>query len=327
MAANQDRRQRRIAPRQVADHIAGGQALRCSPGEGQRHAQRFALSDQPHQHVCIRVRHRRRWYRSDTGRKICHAGMRIAVAVRPDRADHDGRRALGRGHRRPLTPRLTVWPIAAAILRRLHRVIEEHDLACQRSRRHRLQRIERGEVDHVGLDPCIRRRSAEAERRHRQLLRHWHGQPRRIGPAHIGTRCCRFDRHIADSHGLELVRRPSPPARFGLAPGKALADFAGQSGDELPRRVVRWRGRHRRTGKERRQQRQLSKSRHHHISRQAAMRLQCPPPNRNATRFRSLRGKPAHPACPPPRAPVERAATPYFFEIKDPRWPPSTPMS
>ncbi len=241
MAADEDRRKRRIAPRHLGDDIARLAAAGLRD-ERQPHGHRPAALEDPLELLGVGKRERSCRDRPGAVVEAHHAGVRVAVMIGSDRADHDGDRALAAGHSRPMAARPAEMPVARAVLRARHGVAHEDDLALHHLIRRGLELAERVEADDLAGDSLGRGRGAVAERGDDQLLGEGREDLRRFGAAGPGRHVERFDPDVGESHRLEPGDRPIARAGFRLGPGEALADFGRQSFGDVPGVIVVERG-------------------------------------------------------------------------------------
>ena len=236
MAGDQHRRQRRFAPRQFGDHVARGQLANAAPfeGQGQRHRLAPLPGRDPGDQVGVGIGNGAGRDRSGPGGPTGRAGVRVAVQVGADRADHHCGGALGRGHRRPLPPRLAIGTIARAILRCDHRMVDEGDPALQRPVRSGLQRVQAGEIDQLASQPARRGRRAVTQRGDGKVVRERRGQLRPLRSAHPAGDGEGFDADVGEAQRLETGDSPVARRRFALGAGQALADLGGQALGDVP---------------------------------------------------------------------------------------------
>src|SRR3546814_7852548 len=134
MAGDDDRARGWVAAWDLRDDVARRLLADQPGGVEQFHPQRagraLALANEL---VGVGVGDRPGGNRGHAVREIGHARVRIAVIFGADRADDDADRALLRGDVRSHEPTSAVKAIAAAVLRRLHLVVDEDDTALARA--------------------------------------------------------------------------------------------------------------------------------------------------------------------------------------------------
>ena len=220
------------------DHVLRGVFAFPAAVQLELHPHRAACSE-PGELVRIRQRQRRRGNRRKPVLEPGHAGMRIAMRIGAgrthqvaDRAGLDRRGWAGAAH-------ASAGAVAAAVLRPRHPIVDEGNLAGQRTGCGLLQRVQRFETHHLGFHAATRaaaecgdvqRLHAVAQHVCRLAAAYPLGEARRLGP------------DLVVAKRLELRHRPRHRARIGLAAGQARADVGGQRFHHLPAGVVGERG-------------------------------------------------------------------------------------
>src|SRR3569832_2286225 len=99
--------------------------------------------------------------------------MRIAVVIGADRADHDADRTFQRGDGRSLAARRSELPVARPVLRRHHVVVDEDDLAFDRTVWRGTERSDAREIDDLAGDAFRAGRATVPKRCNYKLLWEW----------------------------------------------------------------------------------------------------------------------------------------------------------
>src|SRR3546814_14876829 len=135
---------------------------------------------------------------SDWGSDMCSSDLR--------------HRALLSRDIRPLKAAAAILAIAAAVLRRLHLMVDEDDLARHQMIGRRDERVEARKIGDLALDHIGSGRSAVPERRTRKLLR-VKGTDQRCSliAAHPARHPLGLLADIVDTHVGPPLYRPSPP--------------------------------------------------------------------------------------------------------------------
>lgn len=113
-------------------------------------------------------------------------------------------------------------------------MVDIGDLARERSRRSRLECIERGEIDHRRGQPARRGRRGIAQRSDVQALRIGPGQRGIFRPAHPARDGEGFDPDILETERLQPRHRPVTRRCFARGTGQARADLGGEVGHDFP---------------------------------------------------------------------------------------------
>ncbi len=253
VAGDHDWTRSRIAARHLGNDIARMLRAQILRGQHKLHAHRLGNIAEfglllghhqralplAHQLVSVGVRQRARGDRLHAVFEIGAADVRHAVVVGADRADDDRDRALLRRGVGAKEAPAAILAIAAAVLRRLHLVVDEDDLALHLRVGRRDQRIIAREIDNIAFNPLGSGRGTVAERRDGQLLGKERADQRRLlGAAHPHRHVELFLTDIGEPHCLQSRHRPAPRGGFGFGPRHALADLGRQILGDRPGDIV-----------------------------------------------------------------------------------------
>ncbi|MNM63178.1 hypothetical protein D3C81_745380 [compost metagenome] len=234
MSTDDDHFLRQRAAGDLTDHVVRGRG--AIPTAVQRHLHRGrATGEQACQLVGVGHRQCRRRHRRQAVIEAGDAGMRHAVRIGTGRTHQEADRALADGLGRALAADRAAAAVVAAIAERQHLVIDEGDLALQRTGRRGLQRGQIGEAHDLGFHRAAR---AAAQRGDLQRLRVPAGHGGVFTAALPLREGHRFLPHLVKAQGLELGFGPGHGTGVGLAAGDARADLGGQRFDHLPAGVI-----------------------------------------------------------------------------------------
>ena len=184
MACNDDDRQFRVGPRHFGQHIARGLHAYILQGKLQLHAHRLPAGNHPFKVLRVGNRQCACRNRSDARFEIGVPGMWVAVIVRADGADDDGRRAfLGSNIRSDKAGRAKC-AITATVLRCLHIVADKGDFAFQAAVWRSAQVVDGREIDDLRIQSRLAGATAIAKCGNSQLLRKWRGDFSGLFAAH-----------------------------------------------------------------------------------------------------------------------------------------------
>ena len=234
MTGHQNRRQRTVTARQFGNDVARWQRADRLAFQHQIDLHRLASARHAGDQVGVGVGYRTCGNGGDARSPAGTAGVRIAVAVGPDRANHHARRALAGGERRSGAADLAIGAIGRAILGRLHRMVDERNLPLQRAVRRGAQRVERREIDQRRGQPARRGRGAVAQRGDRQLVRIGRSQAGGFGPAHPAGNRKGFDPHVGQPQRFQAGDGPVARGSFAVGPGQTRAHFGSEVGGDGP---------------------------------------------------------------------------------------------
>ena len=234
MAADQHDLLRPAAPGDLADHVLRGVLAIPAGVHGQAHGDRTARQ-QARELVGIGNAQRRRRYRGESFVVAGDAGVRHAVVVGAGRTHQEAAGALADRRRWALGAHRAALAVAAAVARGRHLVVDEGDLAGERTFRRRFQRGQVGEAHDLRFDRAGR---AAAQRGDLQRLRMRADHRCALAATHPLRERHRLGPDAVEAQLLELRLRPGDRARIGFAARQARSDLGGQRFGDLPAGVV-----------------------------------------------------------------------------------------
>ena len=237
VAGEQHRRERRIAPRDLAHHVAALGLTEKAGRQHQLHGDRLALGTREHAFEVRRigVAQRARRGRGDAFGKIGAAGVGIAMIVGTDRLDDRCHRALLRRDPGCDPARGAGKAVLAAILGAGHGIADKGDLALEAAFGCGLQFGDVPEHHDLCGDPSGPGRGRVTQRCHREALREGADDlglarlARNPRGHHVG-----FVSDIREPLRLEPCHRPRAPAGLGFRARLPLADLGGDPLDKIP---------------------------------------------------------------------------------------------
>ena len=161
---------RRLAARDLSDHVGRFGVGPHAAGEREPHPHGPAAGEEAREQIRVRDRERGRRNLRSVLRVLERSRVGKAVGVGADRTHQDGGRTEPPRARRALGTIDDGLAVARSVLRALHRNVEEDDLVRDGALP-RFELLERPHADHLGLDASLRRAHTVSERGEREQLR------------------------------------------------------------------------------------------------------------------------------------------------------------
>jgi hypothetical protein len=159
--------------------------------------------------------------------------VRVALIGSADRTDQQRDRAEIAGRARTFAAIPHGRAVARTVARALHALVDEDDLAADRRRRQRVERVQRSDFDNLGFDAFVGRADAATQCRGNQRLRCGPGECDLGVTAHPARHEHILSANFREAQARELVECPAHGGCIAARAGGARPDFRHQRADVI----------------------------------------------------------------------------------------------